>query len=257
VKVVVDEKVAEMPIDLTVDDAPVEKVLELAAKAADTKLFRMEDGSFVLGPFKPGQDREIREALAKANVAIALQQSSLTDVLGFLASMSGVSMVVDPQVLRTRNPGTLELTLNVQGISVENALSICSQMLGLKWDVRWGIVFVSTEERLAALPTYALPPTPTGERPVGERKLQMRLATEEVSFEFDEAPLPTVLDFVCKVRDLPVVLDEKAKTAAAELKVSAKVQGLTVDRTLAMLLYPRGFEFEVTKDAVVVKCMKR
>lgn len=253
----VSDEVAGRRVTLALEKVTAEEVLKQAAARAETTLTESADGSFRLGPEKPTIEARIRKTLAEAKLNVNFQGTHLTEALDFYANMTGVTMVLDPHVLATREAGTLEMNLAVQAIAADKLLALTSQLLDLTWDVRWGLVLVSTKERLAALPTFALPPTPAGERPLGETHLRRRLGEETIGFAFAETPLPTAILFLEKLWRLPIRWDAGVRETAEKMPVTLRLSNTPAGGALAVLLYPRGLEFEVTAEAIVIRSVKR
>jgi hypothetical protein len=254
--VILDEAVGKKKVTLSLAGTPPEKALKLVAMFASAKLIKLGEDTYWLGPKLEDWQKKAWTALATTKLNFNFQGTSLEDALGFCANMSKVPMVVDPAVFASRKPDTLELTMAVEKINLRQALSLMTELLSLSWDVRWGVVFVSTKKRLAALPLYGMSPPPTCERPEGETKLRKRLATERVAFDFSSTTLAMVLEFIHNVRKLPILAEDDVSKALAAASVTCRVSEITVGQALDVVLIPRGFRYEVTEKGVVVKKAK-
>ena len=98
----------------------------------------------------------------------------------------------------------------------------------------YGVVFVSTKERMKALPKLS-PRLPNGK--------------QRVSVHFVKTTVPRVANYLTAATGAKFVVGEKAKP----LEVDAVANKLTLAQALALSLYPIGCTAEAKEDSIVIK----
>ena len=98
----------------------------------------------------------------------------------------------------------------------------------------YGVVFVSTKERMKALPKLS-PRLPNGK--------------QRVSVHFVKTTVPRVANYLTAATGAKFVVGEKAKP----LEVDAVANKLTLAQALALSLYPIGCTAEAKEGSIFIK----
>jgi hypothetical protein len=213
----------------------------------DPKPAPKEEGRLVRGP-----GPEVLEAVGGAEVDLVFEDAPVEKAIAALSARSKTPIHLDPGLRGILGPEKDRVTLDARKVPASAGLRLVVAVKDLDADLRWGVVFVSTKERLAALPKEALPPEGGGVVEDWETALRKKLATSATSFSFEAATVAEALDFLSDVKAVNVVTDPKAVRAAAAERVSLAVKDLSLGDALALLLYPRGFRFELRHEVVYV-----
>lgn len=155
-----------------------------------------------------------------------------------IAKATGFSVVMDPpslDALLTAVPGKRPLSGHA-GKVFREAL----RPLGLAFDVRFGVIFIASPERLASLPVTApsLPPA---------------LASKSVTLSFSGLPLSEALDTLARLKGIEIVLSSRIAEQVAAGRVTLAFRGVGLPDALALLLAPRGLTFAFSGGMVVVR----
>lgn len=93
-------------------------------------------------------NKKVEEALRTKKVTLNFQDTTLTEVMSFLHEITGLDFVLDPKLEKASET---TVTLRVNDISLENALSLILESHGLAFCVKDGAVFISTKEKIAEI----------------------------------------------------------------------------------------------------------
>jgi len=251
-RVEVDRAIASRITHVDLEGLAPLAALRRIASAANVHLVEIDKNTYWLGPKLEAWELAARKGLVTTRLKLELDETPLPDALGTLAKATGFAFVIDPHVFAERDDSELEINLRIHGIRARDGLELATQCLGLAWDLRWGVVFVSTGERLEALPGYGMSPPPTGDRPEWETKMRTKLATERASISFAATPLPKALKLFCTAKGLELTTEGTIPTDSVGFTVS----NLTLRQILDLMLVPRGCTYDVTKKGVIVKGTK-
>jgi hypothetical protein len=93
-------------------------------------------------------DRQVQQQLENTIVSFTFNDQPLQEAIEFLATLGSVNIVLDK-----RQAGDAKtVTLKLSNISLETALKLVTEQVGLKWIVKDGIVFISDEEGVKTEP---------------------------------------------------------------------------------------------------------
>lgn len=151
---------AATPISIAVKDTPPLDVLRLAARIAGLGMEKLEDGIYWIGPKLEPWARDAHAFLATRKADFVNEAMGLEQVVSLIATHLGLNTAVDPDVTRSREADTLRVAKPAPGLTVREFLGTACESLDLSWGLRWGLIFVSTKERLATLPHYGMDPPP-------------------------------------------------------------------------------------------------
>ena len=179
------------------------------------------------------------------------ENTPVEEVLGLLSELGSVAIQLDPQVTASRKPDELLVNLRADRLRLNDCLALVTITKGLASDVRWGGIFVSTPERLKALPKVVLSEA-KADAPEWEKNLRASLAAP-IAFSFGAASVDSALSFIATVKNLNIVTDPKAAPQAEEATLTMSVSSVTVADALAAILLPRGLTFELKNEVVLVK----
>jgi len=99
--------------------------------------------------YRPSEEVDgVRSVLRDVQVDVRFQDESLEKVLAYLASRSGVEIVLSPAVTQDRSESDLEVSIAIAGTSVETILNLLAGLEDLAWYVEGRRVIVTIPEDL-------------------------------------------------------------------------------------------------------------
>jgi len=244
-RVVVGRACRDRPTTLDLAGVPARKALERLAEAARLKLVPLGKNAFWIGPPLEPDDKKVHETLLAARVDVNFQGQSLDDVLDRVRNETGLALMVDPEVRRTRDPDTLEVSMSISKIEARSFVAIVCESLNLDFDVRWGGVFLSTKGRLGQLRRYGMDPPPAGPMAKADAALRKRLVEKRVTFHLIATPVGRALQFLSTMGGFELEIEGNARDAMGEAEVTLKVANLTIRDALDAVLVPRGFLYRI------------
>jgi hypothetical protein len=253
VKIFVEGPAAASLVSLTMEKATVEEVLRAAASQAETTARLGSDGVWRLGRAEGCEpwELEMGQLLRKTVARLQLDGTDLGVALRRATDTIGIEVQIDPEVLRTRKPEDLRVTLSVEKkITVRAALTRMTKQVGLAWDLRWHVVFVSTPERLERIPRRLVP---SGGPDSRHAELLSRLASRRVMINLQGATVAQVVSFASSLTDVKIAWSEDARAVAMSGKVTLRAQDVSLERLLALVLLPRDLILEVAEDGFVIR----
>ena len=186
--------------------------------------------------------RALRSELAKT---MALSFLEPTPPRLARALSSTMPCVLDPVVAargkRGKNERSIE-ALEAKSLRVEELVTIVAGASGLDWDLRWGVVFLSSPERLEALGSGA---DPAADLTVA----RWTLAQQLVSFRARSA-LDRTLAEMLKNAGSRLVVEEEILRELGRIETPASLSGIRLGHALALLLRPHGLDYELLADGV-------
>jgi len=115
-------------------------------------LVRSEYPGLMYGPEMPEWKRCVLEQMEK-RISFHFVGTPLADVIAFLSNLTGTGMVLDPVAVQGDD---VPVTLKVRDMRLGTAMDWALELSGLSLALTHETIFISTPERLAALPvTYA------------------------------------------------------------------------------------------------------
>jgi hypothetical protein len=183
-----------------------------------------------------------REVLRAAQVP-RLDARDLAATLAEIAAAAQVPVVLD-------RPGAAPAP-EIPAGSAEAALDRLARACGLVWDVRWGVAYLATPERLAAIPV-ALPETDAdGERtPPDAVALRTELARRLVDLSCPDLRLEEAVAQVSSWLEFPVRFDPRVDRAD---RVTLAAESLRGEDALLLLLLPRGLGPRIVGRSVEIR----
>jgi hypothetical protein len=133
--------------------------------------------------------------------------------------------------------------------SAEAALDALAAASGLAWEVRWGVAYVASPERLAAIPLAPPPPPDDGPTPPDAVALRTELARRLVDLDCRDLPLEAAVAQVSSWLEFPVRFDPRVDRKQRVTVEAGPVRG---QDALSLLLLPRGCGWRIAGRAVEI-----
>lgn len=211
------------------------------------------------------------EKILQMPVSLVFMDIHLEEILAFVQNSYGVNIVVDWRVVQSSKgiggpqPGQKYATdgmvryLNLRDVTLEVALQAVLRPLNLVYEVRPGVIWVSTEQQMAA---DAALPKPSIEDPAVKKILD-----NTVSMEFENIHVSEVCEFISDSWGVNLVLDQRVMApepggAPGEAPVSGEgfattgmiphisVHDVTLREAIEFLLRPLNLTFSVSRGVV-------
>lgn len=115
---------------------------------SDRRLKRMQKAQI---SEKPG-DRRVRQQLEETILSFTFNDQPVMEALDFLQTLGNVNIVPDRS--RFEDPGQT-ITLKLTNVSLETAIKLLTEQLGLQYVIRDGIVFISDDEGIRRPPVIS------------------------------------------------------------------------------------------------------
>jgi len=186
-------------------------------------------------------------------VTLDFMDTPLGQVLSFLREMTGVNMVLDPNVLAAKSEDELMVQLKVDDIPVRQALSLILSMRGLSWAFLHGALYISFPENLGE---YKAQTWEEVYDPEGSdlQRIQKLLSTRRIHLDLEDAPFADALVRFPKAAGIPFTL---APAAAAELAsqgtaLTLKLEGLTLRNGINILARFNDLVVRIEKGGVIL-----
>jgi len=186
---------------------------------------------------------------------------TLRGALQFVGSRASVPMLADPKIA-DKNTG---ITLRVRDMRLNSALWHITWQAGLDYLVLQSAVLVTTPEGKRALAEKYRPDLLADKVPEleGDPKAKGAAAAsplteamaKKISFDFVEAPLPDVLQFVASLTDVTIVMDPSVAREGRE--VTLRVKDMRSEAALDWVLKLVGLTKIMKHDAIVVTTRER
>jgi hypothetical protein len=276
VKVEVEKSLRKKHVSLLLDDG-IEDALKRLAKAAGAHLVKTgpkswriqaaapKDGENVESGESaiPGWARPLAEKLAKTEVSYRFAGERLPEVLAWLAGKAGVPIRLDPRVLKERTKEAIEIHIAAYDAnmnpepcttSAESALGAVLAYPGLDCSWAWlgGGVYVSTRERIEALPRALLPAADDAEEEA-DAALRAKVGTTKVTVKLTGAKLDKAIREIARKGKVKVVLDSKIARAFSADRIDLEIDDLPLADALALVLLPRGLVLEFGRGRLTVR----
>jgi len=226
--------IATKTISLTLADNSAWEALQMVAQKTGMRLRNTRDG------FELVEEFEWREALmwqlenTRASKLNLKRGTKLTQVLVYLSEVAQRQIVLDPTL-----GGELKTGMTFENVTVRRILDLAVEQFDFRWDLRWGVAFVSTAPRLKALAKKgpSLPPAMSG---------------KTVDLDFDDAPLSEVIEKLKMATGLKIGVAAASRTALAGTRITVTAKGLTLSQALALTLAPVGARAYVQNGALAI-----
>ncbi len=244
---------ADARITLTLEGVPVKQALARVASAARAQVVKLTSKAVWIGRNLEVWEKRLHASLVLTRLKVDFKDRHIVKALRFVAGEMGTTIALDPEVSRTRKRNTLMLTLKAADIPSRDLFDRVAASLDLAWDVRYGVVFLSTKERLASLPRYGTKPPPAGRMTDAESKLRRRMAVQTVYHDFNGTSAAKALRYLSKTLSVPLVIAADVEKGLEDSStVIQKFEGINFQQMLDLVLVPRGFGYQPTAKGVKI-----
>ncbi len=133
------------------------------------------------------------------------------------------------------------IDLKVKNVTFAQALTLATEPQGLAWDIRWGVVFVTTPKRMNTLRRFPILP---------------KLPKKDLRLPFHNTSLPRARDYLAAATGMKIVIDAKAKEAfeAGEITLKGEVD---LRHALTVFTQPHGLRVITERGALVIQKQPR
>lgn len=97
------------------------------------------------------RERAINEKLATTRVSMDFTEAPLRDVVSFIQAVSGINLIVDPQIFKNRTEEELRVTLTVKKITLKNALALLQRFFKLHIEYRDGVLVMTDKKSVGQM----------------------------------------------------------------------------------------------------------
>jgi len=191
------------------------------------------------------RDERVRRTLETRKLDLSFQGAGAQNILAFINDFSALNVLLDP----TLKLGAID-TFSAENQTLRETLEILCFVTGLDFDVRNGVVVVSTPLRLwstdpkVALRTSNLWRTQVSETDATARKLSTVLMT----IDMQQTPLSTFCDFLTEHSGVKI----RTGAALGSEVVGVRIHDLTLDHLLEFVTLPRGWDVRIEGDELVI-----
>jgi len=214
-------------IELQIRGLPAKSAIERIAEAFDCKA---QHRGGMKWRVLPGWQIDLLKKLEGTRVVdLAVDEMRLDQFLRLVRDQTRADIVLDPAIQASRT-----ITLQANNTNYRALLDLVTQPNEMRWELRYGVVFISTATRLKNMPIH--PPAIPG------------TARTRVPINFDKVNLPAV----CQMFQVLMGVRIEVPKEFAKTKVSAKVKRVRFDEALALLLYPVGLTVTEKESALTV-----
>ena len=182
------------------------------------------------------QDREDQENLEKlrtVNFTIKCKDMLAADIVKLIGSSTSTNLLLDPRV----DAGRIQL-LDVEGTSLRAILETLCAVAELDFDLRYGVIFVSTPLRLWSIDPAVGLRAANAWRTQAPEAIAEKLLTMRCTFDMAKAPIGGVLESLREVSGLAIAVDE----AVADAIVDFRVMDISLAHILELLTLPHGWD---------------
>jgi type II secretory pathway component HofQ len=175
----------------------------------------------------------IVKKLKTQKVTLNFNGTPLSDVVGFLGDITGLSFVLLPDA----DP-TLSVSLSMKNITLKNALKLALAADGdLEWKAFNGVVLIGKDLRSVRRHKW------TKVEIKAQPDHVFAIATRRVTLNFNGTPLSEVVQFLGDISGIKFRLDKSAKDA--DPAISVRLRNVTLESALGVMLGPNGLGFYV------------
>ena len=241
-KVEIDEKAAKIPVSIRLNNVRAETFVRCAALKARVRLEITNNGYRITATPLPRDVDQLVAALTKGEHKLPKAEMTLAEVLGYLRSTTKRTFVTDSRLQeRDQHLKTKVVLGRLGATSALELLAMAAEKSSLDWDLRWGTVFLSSKERLAQLP-----------RTLPDRGTLARKLDTNLTLHVHDITIAQGLEFVRATGDVPVDIDKQARDIVDKTKVAIHFDNLSLENTLAHLLFPSGLRYEIRRGRIVI-----
>ena len=160
---------------------------------------------------------------------LAVDEMRLDQLLRLMRDQTKADIVLDPAL-----PADRSITLSANDVSYRSLLDLITGPNEMRWELRYGVVYLSTPARLKGMPVNA-PAIKSGAR-------------TQVPMHLDNAELKAA----CQVFQMLTGFQVNVQDKWAATKVSIDVKKVRFNQAFALLLYPVGLTLAEQDDVLTV-----
>jgi hypothetical protein len=217
-------------------------------------------------------ERKVLKRLQETMVSFTFNEQPVKEALEFLSTLGSVNIVADERVFRKRGHEVtvrhydplmeifmkipadvigepeIVVTLKVNNVTLETAIKLLVEQMGLTYVIRDGAVFISDEKGIVEGPVTVI----VGEEGVGIVKT---LAEKKVSFTFNDQAIGGAVGFLGTLSGANILADPRAKAGgkpAPEAKVTLRLIGVSAWEAVRYLAATAGLHVIVSEGAVLL-----
>lgn len=176
---------------------------------------------------------DVKKRLGKQRVTLQFNQTSLSDVTGFLRDITQLNFVLDPAA----NLGRNKVSLRLKNVKLSTALD-CIVATDTKtcYTLANGFIIVTTKGR-AKLFTEASEPKNSSD---DQKKLWDSLAKKELTLDFDKTPLSDLVSFLQDLTGENMMI---SGTTLRAVQVTLRAKKLKLGDLLCFLATAYDFDY--------------
>jgi hypothetical protein len=231
-KVTLDPEYAEAKIALDLKNVTVPEALGRIARQLGAVVYG--ESSIV-----PVWKRDVLVKLEKTRVhklKFKANEIAFAEAIEYLRSLTGLNFALDPRLADRKGQG---IELRADNIPARSLLDLLCEPAEIAWDLRYGVIFLATKERINALPAVS----PWKDKALHEKR---------VDLPFDATAFPIALAYLTVASGEKFTIAPGDKDAIEAIEVSFTVNKVRLGDALALLLLPNGCKLERNNDGVYV-----
>jgi hypothetical protein len=193
-------------------------------------------------------DGKVLRRLQETIVSFEFNEQPVMEALVFLENQGSVNILLDRNKLEDPAP---VVTLKLRNVSLDTALKLVTEQLGLTFIIRDGLVFISDEKGVQEVPVAVI--DAQGEtivKALGEKK---------VSFNLEDQTLEEAVAFLGTLASANIAVDPRAKLGeqpAREATVTLKLKDVSVWQAVRELSAAAGLHVIVSEQLVLLTDLK-
>jgi len=226
-KIKLDAEYRDKTVTMRLSNSTAEKAYAELARQLGGEAWKERKGYWHIAP---KWSIALRKKLSqKRLIAATSEPITLSHHLRALRMIGGINIVADPKLDLSK-----KLPLFTSSGNLQKLLEDTCAKVGCAWSLRWGVVYVATKKRLAAMP-HAAPIPMTG-----------RL----VALPFRKTTLAQVVNYFGAASGQQIVLD---KSIDAKTKISVETTAIDFAQALALTLYPIGRKASMKENVITIR----
>jgi hypothetical protein len=194
-------------------------------------------------------DRAILATLENMKIDLKFEDSKIEDLLAFMRDFTRLNLVVDPSLL---NIGPIKI-VSLKDASLRLTLETLCAVTDLDFDLRYGVIFLSTPMRLWSTdPKVGLPAAngwsnPAREAPL-DRATMQKLRSTRITIDSSNSPLSAVAAYMSEISGIST---RPAEPIELRL-ITTKVQDVPMVHVLELITLPFDFDVRLEAGKVVI-----
>lgn len=222
--------------------------------SSSARVRALQDLIFALKRARLPDDPETRAVLRKLEtmtIDLKFEQARLEDVVAFVMDFSGLNVVLDPGLAEGIRTATMNL--EVKGTPLREALDLVCTVRDLDFDLRYGVVLVSSPRRLWLGPggdaAGVLPlNNHWADHPLEgkDKEVSDKLRAVRITLDMSNAPLSAIADYLKEISELRI----EVAVEAAERSMSLRVADVRLEHAIELLTLPLGLDARIEGGTV-------